>query len=91
MASSPAEALSILKRHTESFDVLLTDIVMPGMDGLELAEKIIPAHPNIKTLFMSGFTEIDRKPLPAGLKLMQKPFSPESLLMNLENLCNVRP
>lgn len=70
-------------------DVLLTDVVMPGMSGVELAERVLRRRPQVKLLFMSGYPaettgrhglEVD------AAHFMGKPFSPEELLRNLEAL-----
>jgi len=61
---------------------MLTDVVMPGMDGRELAERLQPLHPEIKVIYMSGYTDdaIARHGiLEPGLEFIQKPFSPEGL------------
>ena len=77
-AGSAAEALHVCARHAGSIDLLLTDVVMPEMNGRELAEQITRLRPGIKVLYMTGYTEDQM--LRAGLSadevaLVRKPFS----------------
>ncbi len=55
-ASTPGEAVSIAREHTDKIHLLMTDVVMPEMNGRDLAKKILSLHPNLKRLFMSGYT-----------------------------------
>ncbi len=77
-ASSPQIALEMLPRHSGRIDLLLTDVVMPGMNGKELRQRIEALHPGIKCLYMSGYTAdiISRHGVVAsGEDFIQKPFS----------------
>lgn len=56
-ASNGAEALSLLGNHKGNVDLLLTDLIMPGMNGRDLAATVIEARPNIKIIFTSGYTD----------------------------------
>jgi CheY-like chemotaxis protein len=81
--SDAEEALFLLNSVTDPIDLLLTDIILPKMDGRELAQRVTRAHPNARVLFMSGYPERmgDVKGLhDPGLHLMEKPFSAQSLL-----------
>jgi len=76
------EALRVTDEHEGPIQLMLTDVVMPGMDGRELAERLQPLHPEIKVIYMSGYTDdaIARHGiLEPGLEFIQKPFSPEGL------------
>jgi len=78
------EALEELARIPEPLDLLLTDVVMPGIRGPELAKRVTARRPNIGVLFMSGYTDrdlIDRDPADGEQRLLQKPFTPESLVL----------
>ena len=55
-AETPKEALKLFGQHVGDIQLLLTDVVMPGMDGRQLAEQICAVKPEIKVLFMSGYT-----------------------------------
>ena len=76
--ATPAEAMQKAKSHSSAIDLLMTDVVMPEMNGRDLAEKIIALHPDIKLLFMSGYTEdiiAHQGVLDKGVAFIQKPFS----------------
>jgi CheY-like chemotaxis protein len=81
--SIPADALAFLADKTRRVDVLLTDIVMPTMSGIELANRAREIRPGLKVLYMSGYSSemISRQgPLSAGSGLLQKPFTRAGLL-----------
>jgi len=81
-ASQGDEALFICRRHEEPIHLLLTDVVMPGMGGRELSERITSLHPEIKILYMSGYTNsaiVHNGVLETGVNLLQKPFTPGAL------------
>jgi len=76
-ASSPREALDLAGRHPGEIHVLVTDIVMPEMNGRELESRLREKHPRIRTLFMSGYTVnvvAHRGLLEEGIQFIQKPF-----------------
>ncbi len=81
-AASGAEALETLSRLS-SLDLLLTDVVMPGMGGRELAEHLLAERPGLRVLFMSGYAESEiahQGALTPGTDLLEKPFGSEALL-----------
>ncbi len=81
-AESPEEALSMFDRIRHRVDMLLTDVVMPGMNGPEMAEKLLKMEPGLKVLFMSGYTEdviVDKGILKEGINLLHKPFTLKSV------------
>jgi PAS domain S-box-containing protein len=75
------DALRVAERHLDAIHLLLTDVVMPHVNGRELADRLAPVRPTMKALFMSGYTEQSRMrvELPAGAEFLQKPFTPEIL------------
>ncbi|HEU5160994.1 MAG TPA: response regulator [Streptosporangiaceae bacterium] len=89
-ASSPAKALRMADTAATSIDVLLADVVMPGMSGVELAEHIRRVRPMIPVLLMSGYTS-DSLPsgvvLPPRTSLIRKPFTAATLLGRLDRIC----
>ncbi len=75
---SPAEALDLRKNMRDSFDLLLTDVILPGMGGRALAETMGRTQPGLKVLYMSGYTDnaiVHHGMLDKGISFMQKPFS----------------
>ena len=81
-AGSAEEALNIAGAHEGRIDLLLTDVMLPGIGGRELAEGLREWLPNLKILYVSGFTSDEeiRRGLPPGSKFLQKPFTLNSLL-----------
>jgi DNA-binding NtrC family response regulator len=77
-AATPAEAMEKAKNWSGAIDLLITDVVMPEMNGQDLAKKITDLYPDILCLYMSGYTaEIiaHHGVLDAGVAFIQKPFS----------------
>jgi len=76
------EALRICERHQGTIHLLLTDVVMPGMSGRALADRLALLHPATKVLYASGYTDnaiIHHGALIAGTAFIQKPYTPEAL------------
>jgi CheY-like chemotaxis protein len=85
-ARSGPEALALLEEHPAAIDVLLTDIVMPGMSGLALSEAVAMERPGTRVVFMSGHAAdaIARHGFdPARARFLQKPFSTQALCREL--------
>ena len=79
-ASGGENALSICKDNQGKIDLLITDVVMPGMSGRELANRVAELCPGIKVLYMSGYTDsaiVHQGELDEGANFMQKPFTTE--------------
>ena len=80
----PEEALSLLDSHQDSIALLLTDVMMPGMSGLELAARARARRPSLKVLCMSGF-DVYRSTHP-GLEFIEKPFRPHELVAKVRQV-----
>jgi YesN/AraC family two-component response regulator len=87
-ADDAAHAIEIAAQHPGPIDLFLTDVVMPGMNGPALAEKILPLYPKAKVLFVSGYSGsfgAHTGLVPASATLLQKPFSRATLLQKLRD------
>jgi signal transduction histidine kinase len=84
--AAAADALRLLREQTEAIDLLLTDIVMPQMSGLELAREVHRTQPGIKILFMSGYTDTSvtsQGMITPDTPFLQKPFTADALRAKL--------
>ncbi len=87
-------ALKITQEYGEKIDLLLTDVVMPGLNGRELADKILSFRPGIKVLYMSGYSNnaiVQHGVLTPGLAFIEKPFSPETLAEKVRQVLVASP
>jgi CheY-like chemotaxis protein len=92
-ASSPAMALNLADEHEGRIDLLITDVIMPEMNGRDLAERLMLLHADLKVLFMSGYTAeiIARQGIPdKGVHFIQKPFSTKGLAMKVREALGAR-
>jgi two-component system, cell cycle sensor histidine kinase and response regulator CckA len=88
-AESPMDAIRLAKGYTETIHLLISDVVMPDMNGKELAEQLKLIHPELKCLFMSGYTAdvIARKGLlEEGVNFVSKPFSIDDLALKVREI-----
>ncbi len=88
-ASNPGEALGLCESFSESIDLLVTDVVMPGMTGRDLADRLKPSRPGMKVLFVSGYTHnviAHRGVLDPGVAYLSKPFSPAALAQKVRDV-----
>lgn len=82
-ALNGAEALRIMESDTMGFDLVVTDIRMPGLDGWELGQRVNALYPGMPILYMSGY-DLDRGT--RELPLLRKPFEAEELLSRVRSL-----
>jgi two-component system, cell cycle sensor histidine kinase and response regulator CckA len=93
-ADGPAAALELGARLRGQIDLLLTDVVMPGMSGKQLVDRLQAAEPTLEVLYMSGHTEasiVDRGVLAPGVRLLAKPIVRERLLAAVRSALATRP
>ncbi len=86
IASTPREAIRLAETQGREIHLLLTDVVMPEMNGRDLARRLVSIHPKLKCLFMSGYTAdiiAHRGVLEAGLHFIQKPFLKKDLAVKI--------
>ncbi|MDR3579761.1 MAG: ATP-binding protein [Oryzomonas sp.] len=90
-AVTPDEALQVAKEHTGGIHLLVTDLIMPKMNGRDLARKILSTCPDMKLLFMSGYTAdiiTQESVLEEGVYFIQKPFSLSSIADKVREALN---
>ncbi len=88
-AEDGEDALALSVRYNNRIDLLLTDVVMPKMNGRKLAEEIIKIHPEIYILYMSGYTEdaiVHHGVLEGSTEFIPKPFKPTALLQKIRKI-----
>jgi PAS domain S-box-containing protein len=81
-AATPGEAIRLAREHAGAIDLLMTDVVMPEMNGRDLAKNLLSLYPDMKRLFMSGYTAdviAHHGVLDKGVHFIQKPFSLKDL------------
>ncbi len=86
-AASPTQALE-MSRQVRKVDVLMTDVILPGMNGRVLAEQFMKIQPQTKVLFVSGFTEnvVTQGKLDSGIGFLQKPFAHHDLSRKIREI-----
>ena len=90
-AASGGEALQIWAGHKDEVSLLLTDVVMPGMNGRELADRLVAMSPKLKVAYMSGYTDdaiVHRGVLDPGTHFIGNPFSSAALLGKVHSAIN---
>jgi two-component system cell cycle sensor histidine kinase/response regulator CckA len=88
-AANGAEALELAQKDSQSIDLLLTDVIMPGLGGHELAQRLATLRPGLKILYMSGYTDSSigqHGVLEAGISLLHKPFTEEELVRKVREV-----
>ncbi|MDQ1335075.1 MAG: hypothetical protein QG552_2025 [Thermodesulfobacteriota bacterium] len=84
--ASSIEAIEMVRQQEGEIDLLLADVVMPEMSGVELANEIKKIRPNIKTLFMSGYArtaELNHETREKAVPFLDKPFTPDRLTVKV--------
>ena len=87
-ASSADKAIQTAEIFAEPIHLLLTDVIMPGMSGRQLAERILSKRPQTKIVYMTGYTDdmvVQHKVLEPGVQLLQKPFTKAELAMKVRS------
>ena len=93
-AANAEEALALARSHTAPIDLLLTDVVMPGMNGRELADEVVRLRQGTRVLYMSGYTDdalLCRGVTTNGVPFIQKPFSMPALTLKIREVLRAKP
>jgi PAS domain S-box-containing protein len=88
-AADATAALRLVERHGGTIHLLLTDVVMPGLSGRDLADRLAARRPGIRVLYMSGYpgdAVVQHGELPPGSAFLQKPFSPDTLARKVRDV-----
>jgi hypothetical protein len=88
-ASDGEQAIAVAKQHLGQIDLLVTDVVLPGMNGKAVSKRLKALERNLKVLFISGYTAdvfIERGELDVGAAFLQKPFSPDDLEAKIQGV-----
>jgi CheY-like chemotaxis protein len=91
-AANGLQALEVLKTHGRSVRMVITDVVMPGMGGIALSERIRAASPSLPILFVSGYSETSVAHNGIGFhggNFLQKPFNPHDLAKKIHEILNI--
>jgi PAS domain S-box-containing protein len=89
-----AEAIDISERHRGPIQLMVTDVVMPQMSGRELAQRLQPVRPDMRVLYMSGYTDdaiVRHGVLGEGIAFLSKPFTPDALALKVREVLEAPP
>jgi CheY-like chemotaxis protein len=93
-AANGPDALEMARTFTGHIDLLLTDVIMPQMNGSELAPRLVKSRPDLRVLYMSGFAHTAlgaTGTLPAEVALLDKPFTEPGLLSRVRQALEEKP
>ena len=88
-ATTPEHAIALAKQHGPTIDLVLTDVIMPRIDGYELARRLLAEHGSLRVLYMSGYTDAaarERSGRQSDAPFLQKPFGPAALLSKVREV-----
>jgi two-component system cell cycle sensor histidine kinase/response regulator CckA len=86
-ATTGAEGLELAQRNSAEIDLLLSDMLLPELSGLDLAQQVLEFRPEMKIIFMSGYVEgdiVQRGTSELGATFLDKPFQPSTLLSRVQ-------
>ena len=89
-----SEAIEIMQKHGDQIDLVVTDVLMPGMKGRELVQRLAALRSDLKVLYMSAYTEdaaINIGVLSPGTEFIEKPFGPDDLAAKVRQVLGAVP
>jgi two-component system, cell cycle sensor histidine kinase and response regulator CckA len=92
-AASAEQALEVAKGHSGRLEMLLTDVILPGLSGPELARRLLASRPQTRVLYVSGYPDeamASQGILEAGASFLQKPFTPDTLVRKVREVLDAR-
>jgi two-component system cell cycle sensor histidine kinase/response regulator CckA len=92
-AENAAQALDVAAAHAGPIQLLVSDVVMPGTSGVELARRLAPTRPDMRVLYVSGYTDdaiVHHGMLEPGLNYLQKPFTPAALARKVREVLDAK-
>jgi CheY-like chemotaxis protein len=93
-ARTPADAVAVAKSHMGVIHLLISDVIMPGESGLQLARRLLETRPGLRVLFISGYSDeaiVRHGVLDPGTAFLQKPFTPAALGRKVRELLDAPP
>jgi two-component system, cell cycle sensor histidine kinase and response regulator CckA len=93
LAAGGEEALEVAERHEGTIDLLMTDVVLPGLSGMDLARRLVQRHPGLRVLFTSGYPDEDvarEGVFNGGMAYLKKPFTPSTLTGKIREVLDAR-
>jgi two-component system cell cycle sensor histidine kinase/response regulator CckA len=90
-AANGESAVSLFEQHQGQIDLVLTDVIMPGLSGREVVDRLLKVRPELRVLFMSGYTDdaiVHQGVLDEAANFIQKPFAPDSLARKVREVLN---
>ena len=90
-APGAEELRALVSEYSDPVDLLLTDVIMPGLGGQELVALVKRRWPDIRILYMSGYSSEEIDDLDRDAGFLQKPFTPGELMKKISDLFNAKP
>jgi PAS domain S-box-containing protein len=93
-ATTPDEAIKLANDHEDAIDLMITDVVMPGMNGRELADRLCPTRPEMRVIFISGYTAdliAKRGIIDDEVAFLSKPFTRDALMAKIDEVMAASP